>query len=164
MATIDNKRAELLDFTTPYLQVEQGYLVRAGVAIAKMADVDRAGIRVGVIAKSASQTHLAKSLKDAKLVEVGNLMALKELIVSGKADAIAIGKPFLYSVSEKLPGSQVLDGAIIADDVAVGVVKGRNPAGLAYANRVVDQVKAGGVVKKAIERDKLRGVKAVAAR
>jgi polar amino acid transport system substrate-binding protein len=153
------KRAEVVDFSNPYLLVEQGYLVRAGVSIATMADVDKAGIRVASVNKSASGIHLSQTLKNAKVVLVDNLAQLEELLPSGKVDAIAIGKTFLYRVSAKLPGSRVLDGSILDETAAMGVVKGSNPAGLAYVNQFVEQAKAGGVVKTAIERDKLRGVR-----
>jgi len=164
LTTIDEKRAALMDFTRPYLEVEQGFLVRAGLPAATMADVDKAGVRVGVVKKSASALHLAKTLKATTPVELGSLADLREAIVSGKVDAIAIGKPFLYATAAKLPGSRVLDGAIIVDPVAMGVVKGRDPAGLAYANRFVDEVRAAGTVKTAIEQYKLKGVRAVAAK
>jgi len=157
--TTNAKRAEVLDFSNPYLLVEQGYLVRSGVPIAGIADVDKAGIQVGSVNKSASGIHLSKTLKNAKLVLVDNLAELEALLTSGKVDAIAIGKTFLFRVSAKLPGSRVLDGSLLDETASIGVVKGRDPAGLAYVNQFVEEAKAKGVVKTAIERDKLKGVK-----
>ena len=157
--TTDAKRAEKVDFSNPYLLVEQGYLVRAGASIATMADVDKAGIQVGTVNKSQSFNRLSQSLKNAKLVTVNSLAELEELLTSGKVDAIAIGKTFLYRVSAKLPGSRVLDGSILDETAAMGVVKGRDPAGLAFVNQFVEEAKAGGLVATAIERDKLKGVK-----
>ena len=45
---INPERAAAMDFSPPYMDVEQGYLVRAGVPIATESDVDKAEIRVGV--------------------------------------------------------------------------------------------------------------------
>ena len=157
--TTNAQRAAVLDFSNPYLLVEQGFLVRAGVPIATMSEVDKAGIRVGSVNKSSSGNRLAQTLKNAKLVLVNNLAELEELITSRKVDVIAIGKTFLFKVSAKLPGSRVLDGSLLDETAAMGVVKGRNPAGLAYVNQFIEQAKAGGVVKTAIERDNLRGVR-----
>ena len=157
--TTNAKRAEVVDFSNPYLLVEQGVLVRAGSPIAKLSDVDKAGIQVGSVNKSASGIHLTKALKNAKLVLVDNLAELEELLTSGKVDAIAIGKTFLFRVSAKLPGSRVLDDSLLDEKASMGVVKGRDPAGLAYLNQFVEQAKAAGVVKTAIERDKLKGDK-----
>jgi polar amino acid transport system substrate-binding protein len=54
-----------MDFSAPYMEVEQGYLVRAGVPAATMADVDRAGIRIGVLERSGADLHLSNTLKSA---------------------------------------------------------------------------------------------------
>jgi len=155
MTTADEKRKTVLDFTSPYLFVEHGYLVRAGVPINTMADVDKPGIRVGVLKNSATLKLLSSNLKAATVVEAGSLADLKALVVSGNAEAIAVGKPFLYGVAAKLPGSRVLDGILALDESALGVVKGRDPAALAYATQFIDEVKAGSMVKTAIQRDKL---------
>ncbi len=151
----DEKRKAVLDFTVPYLWVEHGYLVRAGVPINSMAEVDKEGIRVGTLKNSATHTLLSSSLKSAKLIPVDNLAELKDLLVSGNAETIAIGKPFLYGLEGKLAGSHVLDGNIRSDETAMGVVKGRNPAAIAFAKQFIDDVKAGTLVSTAIERDKL---------
>jgi len=162
--TTNPQRAEVLDFSNPYLLVEQGYLVRAGVPIATMSDVDKVGIRVGSVNKSSSGNLLSQKLKNAKLVLVNNLAELEQLITSGKVDVIAIGKTFLFKVSAKLPGSRVLDGSLLDETAAMGVIKGRSPAGLAYVNQFIEEAKSGGVVKTAIERDKLRGVRVASAK
>lgn len=159
LTTIDERRAAVMDFTAPYMLLEQGYLVRAGVSISTMAEVDKAGIKVGVVKKSASETKLSQTLKNVTLVQANNLAELKELLVSEKTDAIAIGKTFLYSVADKLPGSHVLDGSILVERVALGVAKGRDPAGGEYAGRFIEDIKANGLVQNAINRDKLRGVR-----
>ncbi len=48
------ERAKFLDFSPTVLEIEQGYLVPRGSAIASAADVDRAGVRVGVSQGSTS--------------------------------------------------------------------------------------------------------------
>jgi polar amino acid transport system substrate-binding protein len=155
LTTADEKRKTVFDFTAPYLYVEHGYLVRAGVPINSMADVDKPGIRVGVLRNSATLKLLSGNLKAATVVEAGSLADLKDLLVSGNAEAIAVGKPFLYGVAAKQPGTHVLDGILSLDESALGVVKGRDPAALAYAKQFIGDVKAGDMVKSAIQRDKL---------
>ncbi|MCP2500412.1 MAG: transporter substrate-binding domain-containing protein [Deltaproteobacteria bacterium] len=49
---INAERAAAMDFSAPYMEVESGYLVRAGVSNATASDVDKAGIRIGVLEKS----------------------------------------------------------------------------------------------------------------
>ena len=54
---INTERAAVMDFSAPYMEVEQGYLVRAGVSIATETDVDKTGIRVGVIEKAVPTSY-----------------------------------------------------------------------------------------------------------
>jgi polar amino acid transport system substrate-binding protein len=75
----------------------------------------------------------------------------------GKADVISLGKPGLFAIAAKQAGSRVLDGRILAEQVGMGVPKGRNAAA-EYVGKFVEEAKAEGLVKSAIERAGLRGV------
>jgi polar amino acid transport system substrate-binding protein len=79
------------------------------------------------------------------------------MLKSGKADALAAVKTFLFPASDKLPGSRVLDGRIAVTQIGVGVPKGHE-AGAAYARKFVEEAKSSGFVKAGIERAGLRGV------
>ena len=157
-AGVTPDRAAAIDFAVPYMVIEQGYLVRAGVAASKMDDVDAPGVRVGVLAKAAADDLLSRTLTRATVVRAANIGELYGLIGSGKADAIATGKTGLFTVAEKEPGSRVLDGRLLVESAAAGVPKGRNPAAVAYLTRFTEEAKAEGLVQAAIERARLRGV------
>jgi ABC-type amino acid transport substrate-binding protein len=45
------ERAAAVDFSAPYMEVEQGLLVRAGVLIASAPEVDQPGMRIDVLEK-----------------------------------------------------------------------------------------------------------------
>ena len=79
------------------------------------------------------------------------------LLDTGKSDVIATGKPGLFAVAAKQPGSRVLGGRILVEPIAMGVPKGRNAAA-AYVGKFVEEAKADGLVKSAIEQAGLRGV------
>ena len=138
--------------------MEGGSGARAGVSTAAAADVDKAGIRVGVLEKSAADNLLSRTLKNATLLRAKSVPELNALLVSGKADVIALGKTGLFAAAAKLPGSRVLDGSILVEPIAMGVPKGRDSAAAAYVGKFVEEAKAEGLVKSAIERAGLRGV------
>src|SRR5437764_5381679 len=50
---IDPERAQEIAFTPPYVQIEGTYLVRKDSKLARLEDVDRAGVRVSVGLKTA---------------------------------------------------------------------------------------------------------------
>jgi polar amino acid transport system substrate-binding protein len=149
-------RAKEWDFTALHMQMEFGYLVPAGSSITAMADVDRAGVRVAVQEKSQPEVFLSRILKNATVVRGPSLAGTVEMLKSGAADAIFSIKPSLFEVSNRLPGSRVLDGAAGMDPHAMVMPKGRGP-GVAYAHRFIEEAKAGGLVKGAIERAGIRG-------
>jgi polar amino acid transport system substrate-binding protein len=155
---INAERAAVIDFSAPYAEVEQTYLVRPGVPIAAASDVDKTGVRVGVLEKGGADVLLSATLKNATLVRVKTAPELFGLTDSGKADVIAASTTSLLTASQKQPGSRVLSGRILAEPLGMGVPKGRSAAAAAYVGRFVEEAKAEGLVKAAIDRAGLRGV------
>ena len=154
---INAERAAVMDFSAPYMEVEQGYLVRAGVPAATMADVDRAAIRIGVLEKSGADLHLSSTLKSAELVRVKSPADNFALLDAGKVDVIAATKAALFAGSTSRPGSRVIDGRILVEPIGMGVPKGRNAAAAKYVGNFVEQAKAD-LVTTAIKGAGLRGV------
>lgn len=155
---INAERATAMDFSAAYMEVEQGYLVHAGVPIATASDVDKGGIRIGVLEKAGADIYLSRTLKNAVLVRTTSAAELYALFGAGKADVIAATKTALFAEAEKQPGSRVLDGRILVEPIGMGVPKGRDSAAAAYVGKFVEAAKAEGRVKSAIERAGLRGV------
>ena len=151
------ERAKEWDFTALHLQMEFGYLVPGGSPISIMEDVDRPGIRVAVQEKSQPDVFLSRTLKNATVVRASSLAGTLDTVRSEKADAIFSIKPSLFEASSQLPGSRVLEGRLGLDPHAMAMPKGRDPAGIAYARKFVDDAKSEGLVAKAIERAGIRG-------
>jgi polar amino acid transport system substrate-binding protein len=155
---ISAERAAAVDFSAPYMEVEQGYLVRPGVPIATASDVDQTGIRIAVIDKAGADLHLSSTLRNATLVRTKSLGELGTVFESGKADVIAATKTFLVGKAVSQPGSRVLDGRILVEPIGMSVPKGRNAIAAAYVGKFVEDAKTAGLVKSAIEGAGLRGV------
>jgi len=149
-------RAQEWDFTALHLQMEFGYLVPAGSSISTMADVDRPGVHVAVQQKSQPDVFLSHTLKEAAIVRGTSLGGTLEMLKSKQADAIFSIKPSLFEVSDRLPGSRVLDGRAGTDPHAMVIPKGRD-AGLAFAREFIEDAKSAGLVKAAIQRAGMRG-------
>jgi polar amino acid transport system substrate-binding protein len=154
---IDPGRAEEIDFTAPYVEIEGTYLVPPGSTVSAVADVDRRGVRVGVSSNSAYDLFLSRSLKDAELVRADSPDAAFELILAGKVDVIAGVRQHLDAHAVKLPGSRVLDGRFMAIQQALGIPKGRGE-GAKFLRQYIEDVKASGLVARAIGKAGVRGV------
>jgi polar amino acid transport system substrate-binding protein len=150
-------RAKDMDFTTPYMEIELGYLIPRGSPISSLADVDRPGIRVGVTEKSSSDATLSRDLKQAVVVRAATVKSGAELLATGKIDAYATNKATLFEMSDDLPGSTVLAGRWGVERHAIAIPKGRDQ-GMPFARMFAEEAKATGFVKAAAARAGLRGL------
>ena len=156
-------RARDIDFTPPVVLLETGYLVRANSGIAALADVDRPGVRVGVAQGSTSQGVLTRDLKQATVVAAASVVAATEMLKKGELDAFATTKAILFDMSDRVPGSRVLDGRWGLEQLAVGVPKGREAAA-AYLKAFVADPATQALVLQAAQRAGLRGLAAAEVR
>ncbi|HEY7219414.1 MAG TPA: ABC transporter substrate-binding protein [Candidatus Binatia bacterium] len=154
---IDPGRANEVDFTPPYVEIEGTYLVPADSEFRAVEDIDRAGVRIGVSAKSAYDLFLSRTIRHAELVRAASPDAAFELIASGKVDVLAGVRQHLAANATKLPGSRVFAGRFMAIQQALGVPKGRDVAAK-YLREFIEDVKASGFVARAIARAGVRGV------
>jgi polar amino acid transport system substrate-binding protein len=151
------QRANEIDFTAAYVEIEATYLVPPGSPLKSIGDVDREGVRIAISGKSAYDLYLTRNLKHAQLVrEVGADNVFKRF-VADKLEALAGLKPRLVTDAENLPGSRILDGRFTAVQQAIGTPKGR-PAGAKYLREFCEDIKATGLVAQTIEKNNIRGL------
>jgi polar amino acid transport system substrate-binding protein len=155
------QRAEKIAFTPAYVEIEATYLVPAGSPLQTIAEVDRAGVRIAVTARSAYDLWLERNIKEAQLVRASGGDAAFRQFVDDKLDAYAGLRPGLLSLAEKLPGSRILDGKFTAVQQAIGTAR-QNAAGAAFLRDFVAEAKASGVVARLIARHGVTGRLSVA--
>ena len=156
------QRANEIDFTAAYVEIEATYLLPPGSSLQSIAEVDAKCIRIAVPEKSAYELYLTRSLTQATLIkEKGADNAFKKF-VDEKLDALAGLRPRLVTDQDSLPGSKILSGNFTAVQQAAGTPKGR-PAGAQYLKAYIEDVKASGFVAATIEKNKVRGLTVAAA-
>ena len=150
-------RAGEIAFTAPYLLIEGTYLTPAGSPIQSIADVDQAGVRIGVSTGSAYHLFLSRNLKQAQMINAENPNMTFDLLIDGKVDVVAGVRQALLANGAKLPGARVFDERFMAIEQAMGMPHGRE-AGLKCLRQFIEDVKASGFVAQALERADIRGV------
>jgi polar amino acid transport system substrate-binding protein len=141
-------------------EIQTTYLVPDASAIAGIAEIDRAGVRIAVPAKSAQEAHLTKTLKAATLIPVPAeqpRLAI-DMLKAGEADAFSHVAPMLAVVQGDLPGSRLLAGSYFNVPIAIGVAKGRPAAVADYARTFVEQAKQSGLLAQTLARNAVTGV------
>lgn len=138
-----------MDFTAGYLQIETTYLVAPGSKIQTIAEVDRAGVTVGVADKSAFRPFLANNLKNARLVTGPGSPTAFELLRTGQVEVLAGLRHQLMEVQGKLPGSRLLDGRFLVVEQTLAIPKGRE-AGLRFLRDFIEEAKASGFIARSL--------------
>lgn len=151
------QRASEIAFTAPYLEIPVTYLVPDGSPIKAIDDVDREGVRVAVMEKSAYDLFLTRHLKHAQLQRATSIDNSYQLFVEKQLDALAGLKPRLVIDAEALPGSRVLEGQVTAVKQSAGTLHGRD-AGAHYLREFIEDAKASGLVARLIASYGVRGV------
>lgn len=154
----DPKRAEHIDFTAAYAEIESTYLVRGDSPIQTFADADQPGVRISVKARAAYALWLERNLAHATLVNTESLETSFETFVADRLDALAGLRPRLEADAERIAGARVLPGKFSAVQQAIGTPKGRDDAGITYLHDFVEAAKATGLVARLIEEHDAAGL------
>jgi polar amino acid transport system substrate-binding protein len=147
---VDEKRKQKVDFGAAHIVLESTWMVGPGSPIRTLADVDVPGTRVVGVENTASARAAQRYLKNVTVGLVKSTDEGFELLRTGKVDVTGGSRESLVVLSRLLPGSRVLDGAYLNSYVAVAVPKDR-PAALAYATAFVEEAKASGLVRRALD-------------
>jgi polar amino acid transport system substrate-binding protein len=147
---VDAERKTVLDFAPDYALGESTYMVAPGTGITTLAEVDRAGVRVVGVEGTATIRSARRTLKNTEAIGARSLDEAVDMIRTGKADAIALGRDSLVKMAEEMPGARVMEGHFHATGTAPAVAKGK-PAALAYATEFIEAAKADGTVTRAFD-------------
>ena len=151
------QRAQEIDFTSAYVEIEATYLVPPDSPLRAIAEVDRLGVRIAVPERSAYELYLTRSLQHAQLVRIQGADNAFKRFVADHLDALAGLRPRLVTDHDALPGSRLLDGNFTAVQQAAGAPKGR-PIGAQYLCAFIEDIKSTGLVARTIARHNVRGL------
>lgn len=155
------QRAEAIEFTAAYAQIEATYLVRAGSPIQTIAEVDEPGVRICVYGRAAYGLWLERNIRRATLIRAESTADALARFIAEQPDVLAGLRPGLLDDVVKLPGARVLDGHFATVQQAVGTAKA-NRAGAAFLRDFVEEARASGLVADLIARHGVEGRLSVA--
>ena len=139
-----------VDFTSPVLLLPHTLLVRPGSSIQTLAQADQPGVRIASEAGAPHTPVLAGQLHHATLVRVDDDTAGLAMLKAGQVDAFADARLAMPGDQAKAPGSTVLAEDFFTIRFGIAIAKGHT-ASLAWLSAFVEQLKASGAVKQALE-------------
>ena len=146
---VDPAREETVVFTAPYAIIEGVFAVPDDSPLSSAADVDRAGVRVGVKQGSAYDLFLSRTLAHADVVRGSEGTAVfteQQLEV-----AAGIRQPMLDFAAGH-PGVRLLEPRFMEIQQAVGTTRSRHTETVGFLRAFVEELKADGFVAEALRR------------
>jgi polar amino acid transport system substrate-binding protein len=140
---IDPARAAEVAFTAPYVVIEGVFAVPRDSALTTVADVDAAGVRIGVKQGSAYDLYLTRTLQQATVVRGEE--GVDAFLADGLEAAAGIRQPITRYVAEH-PDVRLIDERFMQIQQAVGTTRTRSADTVAYLHDLVEELKASGFV------------------
>jgi len=147
---VDEERKKFVDFGNAYHLLQSTFLVPAASKIRSVNDANAKGVGIGGVANTATFRAAKKATAKATHIDFAGVDAAVAAMRDGKIDAIALSRESLSGLVGTIPGSRILDDAFLNSSTAVCVPKGK-PAALALVSAFIEEAKASGLVRRALD-------------
>jgi polar amino acid transport system substrate-binding protein len=147
---VDDERKKHVDFGNAYHLLQSTFLVTPSSKIRSVADANAGGVGIGGVANTATFRAAKKATPNATHIDFSGVDAAVAALREGRIEAIALSRESLAGLVDKVPGARILDDAFLNSSTAVCVPKGK-PAALAYVSEFIEEAKASGLVRKALD-------------
>ena len=153
------ERAGPVEFSRPYLLVQQTFLVRGDSPIRSVRDLDRAGLRLGARAGDSIALYLARTLKQARLVGLSEAETrdAPAMVAASTLDAFGANRQRLTDILKGAPALRLLPDDLYGVEQAIVVPRG-NAEALKSVNQFIDEVRRGGFIEASIRRSGVVGI------
>ena len=153
------ERAGPVEFSQPYLLVNQTFLVRADSAIRSAREIDRPDLKLGARAGDSIALYLARTLKQARLVELpaAETAAAPAMVQTSTLDAFGANRQRLTDILRAAPGLRLLPDDLYGVEQAIIVPRG-NADALQAVNQFIDDVRRSGFIEASITRSGVLGI------
>ncbi len=146
---VDAERKKFVDFGNAYHLLQSTFLVAPGSKINCVNDANGA-VGIGGVANTATFRAAVKATPQATHIEFAGVDAAVTAMNEKRIEAIALSRELLTGLAPKIPGARILDDAFLNSSTAVCVPKGK-PAALAFVSAFIEEAKASGLVRRALD-------------
>lgn len=153
------ERAGPVQFSQPYMLVQQTFLVGQASPIRTVADLDRTNRKLGATRADSIALYLARTLRQATLVELDAPSAdtVRQMILDGRLDAFGANRQRLTDMLRTTPGLRLLPDDLYGVEQTIIVANDR-PDLLSAVNQFIDEIRSSGFLPSAIERSGVIGI------
>jgi ABC-type amino acid transport substrate-binding protein len=150
------KRAQAVEFTTPYLQTGIYAIVRKGGKIKNWSDIDKPGVSVAVTLGSYIEPFMQSYLKNAKVVPIAPPDTREQELMAHHVDAEIVDYPTAQKVEADFNWAQIIapPTRLLTTPFGYAVAPG-DQIWLNYLNLFVATIKRDGELQAAAQKNNL---------
>lgn len=155
----DPVRAKEVDYSQTYALAQNTYLVLDGSPLRSIAEIDRAGMRIGVTEGDTADLVLTRTLKNAELWrnKGGDMDAAFRALQAKEIAAYATNRQRLHELSQRQAGLRMLTENFYGVEQSIIVKKG-NAQLLERIEAFLDEARTSGLIAGAIARSGIVGL------
>ena len=150
------QRAEKINFSAAYAEIQATYIVQSNSKINNMLDVDKIGNKICVASRTAYGLWLERNINNAELIQVEGVDSSFDVFSNENLDALAGLRPALIVEVKKISGAKLLEGQFMSVQQAIGTSI-QNIHSSIYIAEFVEEMKKTGFVQKLIDKHNVNG-------
>ena len=150
----EKKRAEIIDFSNPYINIDANFLMRNDNKISKNEEVDTKNIKIAVVNRSAYDLWLSDNFKNANIVRAKTIIESHKLFNEGKVDVLAGLKPKLLEELEANKNLKIIDKPFTFIKQSIGIKKGSIEV-TKFLNNFILKIISEGIIELLLKKHKL---------
>ncbi len=152
----EKKRAEFIDFSNPYINIDANFLMNKSSCIVGNEEVDSKDFKIAVVNRSAYELWLSDNFKNAKLIKAKTIIDSHKLFKENKVDVLAGLKPNLIQEVSINKNLKIIDKPFTFIKQSIGVKKG-NQEVISFLNKFIIKIISNGTVKNLLKKHNLEG-------
>ena len=145
------KRAEMIDFTKPYVNIDANFLVRKIDNFKSNEDVSKAKVKIAVAERSAYDLWLSENFKDIELIRASSIQNSHILFNEGKANVLAGLKPKLIEELSTNNQLKIIEDPFTFIKQSVGIKKG-SPQVIKFLNDFISKLINDGFIRQLLKK------------
>ena len=150
----EKKRAEIIDFSNPYINIDANFLLRKNSEINQNNDVDNKNNKIAVVNRSAYDLWLSDNYKNAEIIRAKTIIETHNLFYNHDANILAGLKPKLLEELKNNNEFKLIDEPFTFIKQSIGIKKGK-PKAIDFINNFVSKIIKDGTVQSLLEKYEL---------
>ena len=150
----ERKRAEIIDFSNPYVNIDANFLLRKNSEINQNNDVDNKNNKIAVVNRSAYDLWLSDNYKKAKIIRAKTIIETHNLFYNQDVNILAGLKPKLLEELKNNNEFKLIDEPFTFIKQSIGIKKGK-PKAIDFINNFVSKKIKDGTIKSLLEKYEL---------